>query len=748
MEKWFGRTFETFGDTDHDFLIKTRGSVKVQSGKQFIEIIKDGKLNVDVDLLFEVSSPNEIKSQGIYYCEGDKSIYVKIGQNLLKISDGTDSTYVSYITKQEVTSEQQLQAQNNIGLVFRTLAEAQSIVIDGFVYIIDEQTFYTVSKNNFSKLQFSIPDPYPKQFTIQRQDDKSGGALNLIGSGKNNGISFPSSNIYEFLGDLYIDSPTGKVVISEGGRDILGISTEGVTCAVNLKAQGSVTTSSVLSSGFTEGGSGFRLHYNQTTNKAILEVDQVIERDKNSINSAIRTYSEGTTVARVETEAVGGSPIFKVFISPYIEIKQGDFIEIQPYLRTQDETALKVPMQFYVQSLDNGVPNMKLYPNDSVLVYDRTENKITYQSEELGEIVAILEEGQTLEDIFTGASLYRVAQAGNPNDSSTWLETFCTDYLHNSISLQQNYTYNGEVHIKEHSIIGNIEEVLEEPHRPWKQGLYSDQSVLSGTVFRYPIDIADGEKGELINFPRYNSTLAAGLLDNYEEVEDDSDAERIIPTIGWIKKNGLKQPLKNINKAGLDETPTLDNSCIAYKDGAWKYVQETSYSDFTTYQTKVKNALLPVGSITMWCSASAPSGWLLCNGSTFSRTTYPDLYTALGNKNTVPDLRDRFIVGAGHDYSVGNTGGLKEVTLQSSQMPKHSHSVNDYYYIESYNASGDAISGKETVNSSFGPRVEHDTDNDELYYKTHNTEEAGESKAHENRPPYYALTFIIKAKSI
>ena len=81
-------------------------------------------------------------------------------------------------------------------------------------------------------------------------------------------------------------------------------------------------------------------------------------------------------------------------------------------------------------------------------------------------------------------------------------------------------------------------------------------------------------------------------------------------------------------------------------------------------------------------------------------------------------------------------------------MPKHSHSVDDYYYIESYNASGDAISGKETVNSSFGPRVEHDTDNDELYYKTHDTGEAGGGGAHENRPPYYALTFIIKAKSI
>ena len=456
MENWFGRTFETFGDTNYDFLIKTRGSVKVQSGKQFIEIVKDGKLNVNVDLLSEVSSPNDIKDQGIYYCDEDKSIYVKVGQNLLKISDGTDSTYVSYIVKQEVTSEQQLQAQNNIGLVFRTLAEAQSIVVDGFVYIIDEQSFYTVSKGNFSKLQFSIPDPYTKQFTIQREDNKPGGALNLIGEGKGNGISLPSSNIYELLGNLYINSPTGKIIINEGEKDIITITSEGVTSIVNLKAEKGVTTNSILSKDFSEGESGFRLHIDEN-GRAVLEVDKVIEREANDISSVIRTYSSGTSVSKAVVDMgtnENPSPTFNMTISPYIEFTVGDLVEVQPYLniRVQYEgedkdIPYKIPMLFYVQSISGSTLSLKLYPDDSLITFDKTTGKLTYTSEELAELqiggiteaVTYIEEGQEI-GIFSKASIYRVAKLGDSEDPTTWLETFCNDYLHNSISLQQNYT--------------------------------------------------------------------------------------------------------------------------------------------------------------------------------------------------------------------------------------------------------------------------------------------------------------------
>ena len=61
----------------------------------------------------------------------------------------------------------------------------------------------------------------------------------------------------------------------------------------------------------------------------------------------------------------------------------------------------------------------------------------------------------------------------------------------------------------------------------------------------------------------------------------------------------------------------------------------------------------------MYTGSTAPSGWAICNG-----------------QNGTPDLRDRFIVGAGSAYSVNNTGGANSVTLTEAQMPSHNHSFS------------------------------------------------------------------------
>ena len=70
---------------------------------------------------------------------------------------------------------------------------------------------------------------------------------------------------------------------------------------------------------------------------------------------------------------------------------------------------------------------------------------------------------------------------------------------------------------------------------------------------------------------------------------------------------------------------------------------------------------VPAGIITIWSgsTASVPSGWALCDGA-----------------NGTPDLRDRFIVGAGSAYAVGATGGSNTVTLDETQIPGHTHFVS------------------------------------------------------------------------
>lgn len=83
--------------------------------------------------------------------------------------------------------------------------------------------------------------------------------------------------------------------------------------------------------------------------------------------------------------------------------------------------------------------------------------------------------------------------------------------------------------------------------------------------------------------------------------------------------------------------------------------------------------LLPVGSVLLYAGITVPSGWLLCDGSTFSSVTYPSLATLLG-RTTLPNLQEDFIRGNTGSV-IGTTGGSSTVTLNSTHLPTHTHVV-------------------------------------------------------------------------
>jgi len=94
------------------------------------------------------------------------------------------------------------------------------------------------------------------------------------------------------------------------------------------------------------------------------------------------------------------------------------------------------------------------------------------------------------------------------------------------------------------------------------------------------------------------------------------------------------------------------------------------------------------GTILLWGGATdvLPDRYLLCNGAALNTTTYNKLFEAIGyihggagDTFNLPDLRDKFIPGAGSSYSVADVGGDSSVTLTETQMPLHNHAlgVND-----------------------------------------------------------------------
>jgi microcystin-dependent protein len=167
---------------------------------------------------------------------------------------------------------------------------------------------------------------------------------------------------------------------------------------------------------------------------------------------------------------------------------------------------------------------------------------------------------------------------------------------------------------------------------------------------------------------------------------------------------------------------------------------------------------IPKGGIIMWSGSSIPTGWSLCNGT-----------------NGTPDLRNKFIVGSGTTYSIGASGGSESVTLSVAQMPIHTHAGGTAgSHRHDFKPLGTSREGGNSPSHGILPKTcpnaldENDNNNCENEFSprftdkpnpydpetrhvmdyagghSHTMSAQGGGQAHENRPPYYALAFIMR----
>jgi len=186
----------------------------------------------------------------------------------------------------------------------------------------------------------------------------------------------------------------------------------------------------------------------------------------------------------------------------------------------------------------------------------------------------------------------------------------------------------------------------------------------------------------------------------------------------------------------------------------------------TATQENLNNGT-PVGLIAMWSGGTVPAGWALCNGQTAIRSD------GTGTIAT-PDLRDRFIVGSGLSYTIGNTGGL---ALQTA-VPSHTHGLSDPGHVHGVSDPGHShgvsdpghnhgiSEGSYPIPSSGGWSLRSVGGNRDIVSQSVGTgisiagsgtnvsiagavtglsvQASGTVGGVDNRPPYFALAYIMK----
>lgn len=153
----------------------------------------------------------------------------------------------------------------------------------------------------------------------------------------------------------------------------------------------------------------------------------------------------------------------------------------------------------------------------------------------------------------------------------------------------------------------------------------------------------------------------------------------------------------------------------------------------------------PVGTISLFAGSTAPSGYLICDGSAVSRTTYSNLFSVIsttygdGDSSTtfnLPNLKGKVPVGLDSNDtsfdSLGETGGEKTHTLTIGEMPSHYHSAgtNKHFIVANEGESYSYQTGSDQTNA--------------INRIIDNTTSTGGGGSHNNLQPYIVMNYIIK----
>lgn len=551
----FGRDYEEIGSTEKGLVLKSSGKIKIQWGKKFIDLLdSDGNLNVNVKpLIRKASSDSDLKDDGFYYY--DDKLIAKVGNNILKLTQESGTTFVSFMVEQEATDEQKYTALKNIGFIYENQSEYNTYPKNGIIYIENSKSLFIVNNGMLTKYVAPIPNPFRDQFIIKREiteNNNTEGALIIEGYGLDNALVFDSMKI--FSGELYATFQTEK----EFKFDI------GNKTAVLIDLNG-VTTNNMQSVGATN-NYGYRIY--EKDGKYILDIDKINVRDKVDVKNPLDyfdndIYSKRFTInsfeikyKRIQEKDYLDYILFNVdinnlildnnsliqipvrvvkcdlvdavvngktlhYLDPVSRISYRKSVEGRDVITQQPKEEIlnlifkyqNYKLLFLNEDLNEVIyPEIGLYPFDKPFGYQRCYIKLTFNNDTY---YYVFSKEEIIEDAFR-RNLYVISE---PNTDSR----LRFDFDDSSITLQQNDRRNtrlSEYDQIKHVKIGDIHNRKTYYDDPNNYGLFSDQNVFVGGEFRHPIPTQREVNNSLedvpedmyyYHFPRYSEDLTKGM---------------------------------------------------------------------------------------------------------------------------------------------------------------------------------------------------------------------------------------------
>jgi microcystin-dependent protein len=219
-----------------------------------------------------------------------------------------------------------------------------------------------------------------------------------------------------------------------------------------------------------------------------------------------------------------------------------------------------------------------------------------------------------------------------------------------------------------------------------------------------------------------------------------------ITSLGTGVATALGQNVTGSGGAVLATSPSIASPTLTGTPLAPTAAAGTNTTQIATTAFVLSNGA-PTGGLIMWSTATAPAGWLLCNGAAVSRTTYAALFAVVGTTFgagdttttfNLPNYVNRMPIGVGSTAALAATGGSNDaVVVSHTHTATSTDSGHAHNFTSTFDFRGAGV-------GSLGTRGGAESTGTSYANITTTVATAGVSGTNANLPPYLGINFIIK----